>query len=358
MKLLDRYVMREMLTPLLIGTLSFVFMFQANLLIALFKELNLTYVPPAAILQFVLLKTPGFLQMTLPIGMALASSLAFSRLARESELTAIRGAGGRVIRTIWPVALLGVLVSIANIGVTEGLMPRAELRSRQLLNELNVLAALPPIKQNVMLTLGRYTARFGKVYSEKDQTMSLLDVLLIEELSPGEYVITTSAQGTYDRGEWVFEDVIQRHIKGTATTAIKTNGPPIVVHERVSVPDFMLSPQSQERSIAELRQDITDAVRQKRETSQLELTYHTKFSVPFSCFVFCLTGPAMAIAATKRGMFAGVLLSLGLVLFYYNLFIISTQILAKNAWLPPVAAAWLPNLVLTVIGLFFLGRSE
>ena len=85
-----------MLPPFLIGTVFVVLMFQGNILIALYKNLNLTAVPINGILQFVLLKTPEFLTLTLPIGAGLASSLALSRIVRESELTAMRAAGASV----------------------------------------------------------------------------------------------------------------------------------------------------------------------------------------------------------------------------------------------------------------------
>ena len=109
MKRLDRYILREMFVPFLIGTIAVVLMFQINELIALYKNFNLNAVPMTAVLQVILFKTPAYLNMTLPVGVSLASSLAISRLTRESELTAIRSAGVSILRVVRPVMIAGVV---------------------------------------------------------------------------------------------------------------------------------------------------------------------------------------------------------------------------------------------------------
>lgn len=75
MKTLDRYIIRELIVPFLIGTVAVVLMFQANTLIYMMKTYSVSNVPPLALAQIILYKTPDFLRMTLPVGMALASSL-------------------------------------------------------------------------------------------------------------------------------------------------------------------------------------------------------------------------------------------------------------------------------------------
>ena len=75
MKILDRYVLRELMVPFLIGTIAVVLMFQANTLIFQLKTFSMSAVPPIALFNLILYKTPGYLNMTLPIGMSLAASL-------------------------------------------------------------------------------------------------------------------------------------------------------------------------------------------------------------------------------------------------------------------------------------------
>ncbi len=90
----------------------------------------------------------------------------------------------------------------------------------------------------------------------------------------------------------------------------------------------------------------------------MEVAYHTKFSVPAACIVFAITGPAFAIWLSNRGGFVGVFLSVVMVMLYFNVYIISTQVFAANHWVSPMVAAWLPNVVFAFLGLFALRRLE
>ncbi|HZH99158.1 MAG TPA: LptF/LptG family permease, partial [Fimbriimonadaceae bacterium] len=97
---------------------------------------------------------------------------------------------------------------------------------------------------------------------------------------------------------------------------------------------------------------------QGRDVTELQVKYHTRYSMPASCIVFALVGPVFAIWLGRSGGFVGVLLSILLVFLYYNLFVISTEIFGKNGWLDPVTSAWLPNAAFLVLGLFGLRRLE
>src|SRR2546421_10701839 len=129
MKTLDRYIYRELMVPFLIGTVAGALMFQANMLIFLFKNFSLQNVPTLAVLDMILYKTPYFLNMTLPVGGALATSLAFSRLTRESELTAIRAYGTPIMRAVFPVIWFGLAVGIGNCRVAERVILASDKRS-------------------------------------------------------------------------------------------------------------------------------------------------------------------------------------------------------------------------------------
>jgi len=84
MRKLDRYIWREMGVPLFSGVIVIAMLFMANDVIAIFKELNVANIPQVMVAQLVLLKLPGWLSLTLPVGVTLGVSLALSRLTRES----------------------------------------------------------------------------------------------------------------------------------------------------------------------------------------------------------------------------------------------------------------------------------
>ncbi len=357
MKRLDRYLFREMLPPFILGTVFVVLMFEANILIALYKNLNLSAVPVVGILRFLVLKTPEFLTMTLPIGAALASSLALSRMIRESELTAIRAAGASIRRVLRPVLLMGLLVSGLNWAMTERLAPRTAVEARKVENEMGALALAPTFKSNVTLNLDRYVASFGSVQSSADNRMNLQDVLLIERRGLSENTIILAPSGEYHNGRWTINEPRIWNVRGGTLLSMES-GRPMIIEEPISVPEFFLSPQPTEQSAEELLVQIKESKLLKRDATRLEIAYHSKYSVPASCFVFALSGAAMALLFSRRSPFMGTLMSMVCVWMYFNLFIVSTEILGRNGWIPPVAAAWMPNSILIVLSAWIVVKAE
>jgi lipopolysaccharide export system permease protein len=346
-----------MAAPLFIGTVAVVLMFQANLLIALFRDLQLAHVPAGAIMQLILYRTPGFLSMTLPVGMALASSLAISRLTRESELTAIRSAGVPIMRVVAPILLIGAVVGAANFWLVERVMPAGEQAARRLSNEIGLIALNPQFRSNVVLSLQNYTAMIGTVHRGQGDQVLLNDIILLERRAFGEAVLITAPSGLYEDGEWRIDRPLVRVLQGDRLLSARTEES-MPIRERISVPDLFISPTPQEQTRADLRKAIDEARRNKRDSTALEIAYHVKFSVPAACFVFALTGPVFAVWLARRGPFVGVLLSLILVMLYWNAFVISTEILGRHGWLSPVMAAWLPNVLFFGLGMLALRRAE
>ncbi|MBV6457587.1 MAG: hypothetical protein HONBIEJF_00700 [Fimbriimonadaceae bacterium] len=333
-------------------------MFQANILIALFKQLPMQDVPVQAIVQIVFYKTPFFLNMTLPVGMALASSLAMSRLTRETELTAMRAAGVSILRVVLPIGFFGVLVSVLNFYIVERVMPRTERQANRLMAKTGATALGSDLRTNVTFNLKQYFVQIQHIARSRAGSLQLSGVLLVERPRPNEVWVYTAERGLYENGVWTLNDTIVRGMKGENLTVVKPRQN-VVINERIDI-DSMMSQttMTEEKTLAQLERDIQEGRRLKRDTKKAEINYHTRFSVPAACLVFAFTGPVMAVSFARSGAFMGVLLSIILVLLYYNAYVISTEIFGRNGWMSPMMSAWLPNIVFLVLGLAFLRRAE
>jgi lipopolysaccharide export system permease protein len=356
MKRLDFYLIKEMVVPFLIGTIAVVLMFQANTLIYLMKTFSLQNVPLGAIAQYIAYKTPGFLNMTLPVGMALASSLAISRLARESELTAMRSAGVPILRVVLPILVIGGIVAWANFLVVERLIPPGERAARRLAQDVGVLASVPDFRSNVVVNLSNYTVNVGNV-ARQGEKLFLSRVVLIERPRADEVWLYQAESGVYEAGRWRLSKPFLFVLRGENLLTAKP-ADDIVIDEPISIPDQFQETAVEEKTAEELRASIVQARRTGQPAERMEVLYHVKYSVPVSCLVFALTGPVFAVAFARSGAFVGVLLSIALVMLYYNAFVISTEILGRNGWVSPWLAAWLPNLLFFALALVAMRRLE
>jgi lipopolysaccharide export LptBFGC system permease protein LptF len=356
MKKLDSYMLRELIVPFLIGSIAVVMMFQANTYIYLGKNFNLENIPADAIYQLILYQTPSYLWMTLPVGTALGTSLAMTRIVRESELTAMRAAGTTIMRVILPLGLFGACVSVFDYWVMDYLNPAASGHAQRLSIQIGTLGYAPDVKTNTVIQLGRFTASFGSVI-RKGEDMTINKVMLIEQPEQDVTVLTTADHATYKDGTWTLENAYYRRLDGEDLIQAKPIGK-FEIFERIITEDLFQAPALKEQTSKEILASIDALRKMGQSTKQLEVNYHIKFSVPAACLLFAFIAPVFAIKFARGGAFVGVLLSMGLVILYYNGFVISTQILSKMDWISGPMAAWLPDIVFAVLGAIALRRLE
>src|SRR6266446_1532168 len=161
MRLLDRYLLRELLIPLgycLGGFLIFWMAFD------LFSELNNFQehkLGVGDILQYYCVKAPEFLVVVLPIALLLALLYTLTNHARHHEITAIRSAGVSLWRLCLPYLVVGLLASIALFALNELLVPDSDYAADQVLTRrINRPAGAPA--RNQVAKLGFVNARAGR----------------------------------------------------------------------------------------------------------------------------------------------------------------------------------------------------
>src|SRR5579871_2086674 len=136
MRLMDRYLLREMVVPFLIGQAAIVLMLTGTVLYNNADVLLVNQVPWQFVARMVIFFLPFLIHMTMPVAMAVAASLAVSRLGRDSEITVLRAAGISLVRIFLPIFVVGLLASVADFYFGEVVVPRAVDRFQGVLNEI------------------------------------------------------------------------------------------------------------------------------------------------------------------------------------------------------------------------------
>lgn len=357
MKKVDQYMLKELAVPFLIGTVSVQLMFLANQYIYLFKTFSLQNVPFSAFSQLVLYKAPYWANFTFPMGMTLAASMAVSRVTRESELTAMRAAGARILRVLRPIAVFGLIVAVGNFLSAEMVMPPAEKRFNKLSREVAVLGGIPNFIQNQGLKLKNWWVYFGGIQRAPDGKLVLTDIVVFERPQLKMTEIKTAKNGTYSNGNWELTDVFVWVLDGQDLVVAKADEP-MMITEPIDVDSLFGGLAPEEKTLEELRQTIETNRNNGLNTIHEEMQYHHRFALPAACLVFAIVSPVFAVWFAKSGAFMGVFLSMIVVLLYYNAWVISTEILGKNGWTAPWLAAWLPNIIFIIFGLFAIRRLE
>jgi lipopolysaccharide export system permease protein len=98
MRMLDRYILAEMILPFVAGIFVVIMMLVGNTLFALVDLILKNHIPLGVVARLVVFNIPTLMVLTMPIGVALAGALAVNRLACVSFAPFSRSASRRASR--------------------------------------------------------------------------------------------------------------------------------------------------------------------------------------------------------------------------------------------------------------------
>src|SRR5579883_204126 len=134
MRLLDRYLLRELLTWLgfcLGGLVIFCVAFDLISSLSRLQEHQLLF---KDVVELYLVKLPGLLVFILPVTLLLALLCALTNLSRHHELTAMRAAGVSLWRLCVPYLLVGFFLSLVVFALNELFVPDSEAKVEQIMD--------------------------------------------------------------------------------------------------------------------------------------------------------------------------------------------------------------------------------
>ena len=155
MRVLSRYLLRQLALPFLFGLLALTGVMLLNLIGRKFGSLVGKGLPWSVIGEVFLLSVPFLLAMTLPLAVLAATLYAFSQLANDSEITAMRAGGVSTVGMLRPVLAWAVVMGLVTFGFVDQVLPRSNARLRNLYFDIakkkptfslleNVINRVPP----------------------------------------------------------------------------------------------------------------------------------------------------------------------------------------------------------------------
>ena len=132
MRVLSKYLLRQLALPFLFGLLALTGVMLLNLIGRKFGSLVGKGLPWTVIGEVFLLSVPFLLAMTLPLAVLAATLYAFSQLASDSEITAMRAGGVSTIGMLRPVLAWAVVMGLVTFGFVDQVLPRSNARLRNL----------------------------------------------------------------------------------------------------------------------------------------------------------------------------------------------------------------------------------
>jgi len=182
-KILSRYVLREHLGPLAFALTALTSLLLLNFIAKRFGDLVGKGLPASVIAEFFLLAMPFTVAMTLPMAVLVAVLYAFSRLASESEITALKASGVGMGRILRPVLGGATVLAIGMVYFNDVVLPAANHRLRVLTTDIGRTKPTFALREQVIneVVPGRLFLRARRI----DKANSRLHEVVIYDFGDG-----------------------------------------------------------------------------------------------------------------------------------------------------------------------------
>jgi LPS export ABC transporter permease LptG len=352
MKILDRYVVREMSGPFLVGVVGFILVLAVDLLFTMTDLIINKGVPLFAVLQLMLYKLPSLMILTFPVSTLFGTALALGRFSKDNELTALRTSGVSLLRISAPILLIGLLVSALSFFTNEKIVPYANQVSSNIIRQIIYKQPLPEVKENVFFKDARNRYYYAKRVNTQKKTM---EGIMVYELTDEKFPQVILAQEAAFAGRlWTLKaGVIHKY---DAKGYLKYEAD--FADMRLNVSDDVLSFTDQkgytDMDRRELAAQIKVLERGGGNAAALLTELYMRYSVPLTCFVFALVGIPFSLSSPRQGQTWGVIMTI-VFMFTFYVFASIARSLGRGGVIDPALAAFAPQGTFMLIGFAMLG---
>jgi LPS export ABC transporter permease LptG/LPS export ABC transporter permease LptF len=370
MKILDRYVVREVLPPLFLSLLIFTFILEIPPVMQQLEQLVSKGVPWGVAGRILLTLIPQALGLTIPMALLVGLLIGLGRMSNDREAVALLACGVSPYRLLRPVLGMAIVGGLAHLYVMMWAIPDANQTFREITYDIVSKRVENDVQPQVF-----FEDFPGWVLYARDVPQGgggWKDVLVADTHKPDAPILYLARQGRLilDREKRTVDLVLQDGTQysntgpGGRETQIYRFPKDLIVglDPQTVFPRMELQRGVNELKIAELRKLIAEKLKAGFPAHAEIIAIQQKFSFPFACLVFAVIGLALGLTVAREGKLAGFVVGIAVIFAYYVLMYLSDSV-AKGYYMSTRAegtvavaqlARWVPNIVLLPLGIIAL----
>lgn len=358
-QILDRYIIQELAGSFFFGVMSFtVIMVAGDLLFDIADLIIEKGVSFWVVSRLFFYKLPSVITLTLPMACLLSTLLSFGRLSSSSELIALKASGVAFQRIIRPVVIAAFVVGAMALIFNETVVPLSN-RAADNIMRYEVAKERPSLLKERIFLREESGGRLNRVIyiNVLKPRLGVMSEILIQEFEKGHLrKITTAEKGIWDQGEWVLQqgEVFNVDSDGKVSSLYKFKDQKISLDLNPGQV-AMASRDPEDMGIVELAAHMALLRSQGANLLPLKVMYHLRLAIPWATVVLALVGAALGVRPQRTGAGVGFGLSI-IIVFAYYVVMSMCRALGQAGNLPPLIAAWLPNIVFLLFGAFLTRR--
>lgn len=369
MRLLDRYLLRELIVPFLYCLCGFLIFWNTWRLIDELRSFQRQRLTALDIAEYYLVRTPEFLVVVIPIALLLALLYALTQHARNHELTAIRAAGVSLLRLSVPYLAVGLFLSVTVGVLNELCVPTSseaadEIKGRYLAHKNTPKESVREFK---FMNFRDKRQWYIQAYNRSTDEM-FRPLVFAPRAGGGRYEVSAERAAFHD-GIWYFtnaQELVYSPTPGVDPIRVQSQVRPM--KEFTETPLFIrgqikIGKMDTFREASKSQLSIREIQEYQRwnpgdpRSPMFDTLLHGRIATPWTSLVVVLIALPFGVSTGRRNVFVGVASSITICFAYFILQQLCLA-LGSGGHLPPPLAAWLPNLVFAATGIILTWRAR
>jgi lipopolysaccharide export system permease protein len=331
-RILDRYILREVIANWLVVTGVLLVILLTNQLARVLERAAENQYPQAVVLELIGLGALQNLSVIMPIGLLLGVVLAFGRLYHDSEMAAALACGVGPAVLYRPIVLLTVAVTLGIAWLTLDVAPGAIARSLELRGKALQAGQFAPIAPGRFRTFGGGDA---VVYAEKVNEDGTLANVFVERDREGRVEVALAQRARHSVSPdgmthtiTLYEGERFEGTPGSPRFRIVKFGQHIVPVEVPKLSD----------SVTSLEAVPTFTLLESNDPEK-RAEFHWRVALPIMCIVLTLLAVPLSRLRPREGRFARVWLAV-LIYFVYSNLVSAGKVWLARGTVPEVVGLW------------------
>jgi LPS export ABC transporter permease LptG/LPS export ABC transporter permease LptF len=360
--LIDGYVLNGFLFYFLVLLFSLVVLIEIFTFFELLGDMIKNDIGFSTMLDYLYHLAPSLIYQITPIGTLVASLICFGLLTKYNEVTAFKAGGVSVHRLAAPVLVVSFLISILLFGFDHFYIPEANRRQEMLRAQIKNKPPASYLRPDRQWVYGSGSRVYNFLHLDpKTQVMTKVNVY---ELDPRTYQVIhqISAERAHWDSKlhtWVFENGLSQDLHAGNSNYRQFFGGSASFPELDEAPSWFVKEEKEykEMNFEELKRYIAELQASGLDTTSLRVQYYKKFAVPLFALIMPILSVPFAFVAGNRGTMTGVSVSFVIAIGYWTIGTVFEQVGDLNQ-LPAVMAAWSPDVIFTLAGLYLMARMK
>lgn len=355
MNLLNRYILTAFTRVFGLALAAFAGIY---LLVDFFERVDNFIEHKAHLSQYILYfsnKIPMIVVQVAPMAVLMGVFMSLGGLSRNSELTAMRASGISLWRITVPLLATALLITGMLQVANEFVVPLSAQKVNYILQiQVKGKPQLAIKRDRLWFREGNAIINVRQALPEKNALQGVTIFKIGEDFQLRSRIDAPKA--TYVKGEWQFENTTVRQFPTDAAEVATVEHYDRKSAELSKTPDDFRTAErkTEELGVRDLRKMTTKLAEEGYDATRYRVDMHARLATPFASVIMAFLGIPFALQK-KRGasLATGITISVAIGISYH---IIQAMLLAfgYSSVIPPVVAAWAPNLLFGLFGVWLL----